>query len=379
MNAIVFITGSKSSYPFAIAAKNKGFKIIVFDLEHNAYCKNISDYFYAISANDKNKILLEVNKLRITLNVLGVLCYSSSLNALTTTSFLTSMLNLKGCSEESLKITYNKNMLHEVMIDNNINTPKRYDSNISCSNISYPCIAKCADGIGSLGTEIISTENKLQSYLKNSKVDFSSLVFEEYIDGELVHIDGFVQNGKPNLFHAAKKEIQIINNIPLTSGYIPFQEILTNKKYSELMLQIKKCASEIQIDNHFFGADIILDTQADNFYILEVGYLLDAKMDRLLYHEGIDVYGILVDIVTGVDVRIKEVFSVKSEKILEFIYSNRDGNLKIKSHGQHLIEWEKNNGDSVKVPESVSDILGWHIYDNKFCHNAKLNNFYEVN
>jgi len=142
-------------------------------------------------------------------------------------------------------------------------------------------------------------------------------------------------------------------------------------------MQIELCVSTIQIDNHYFGVDVIIDFQSKDFFILEVGYLLDAKMDRLLFFEGIDVYGALVDIVTDVEVLKEKTFSIKIEKSLEFIYSNCNGKLNI-NHHHSLIEWERSNGDTVKIPNSISDILGWHVFDYKD-NNINLDDFYEVN
>ena len=135
--------------------------------------------------------------------------------------------------------------------------------------------------------------------------------------------------------------------------------------------------SKIQIDNHYFGVDVILDLKNNDFFILEVGFLLDAKMDRLLFFQGINVYEMLVDIVTGVTVVEEKFFSKKTEKFLQFIYSNRNGKLII-NHYHPLIEWEKSNGDMVKIPDSISDILGWCVFGYKENNNINLDDFYEV-
>jgi carbamoylphosphate synthase large subunit len=376
MKTIIFITGSKSTYPFVKAAIKKGYKTLLFDLDNNAYCKSISDYFFAISANDKKQIYRKVCELKGQCNYEGVVCFSSSLKALATASYLTELLKLSGYSERSLNITYDKNLLYENMYKNNINIPRRNDLNNGIENISFPCVVKCADGIGSLGTEIIRNQKELQEYIKSSTADVSNLICEEFIDGELIHIDGFVQKGKICLFNAVKKNVENINNIPLTKGYVPFQDVLNKKEYEGLVMQIEVCVSELQIDNHYFGVDVILVPQSEDFYILEVGYLPDAKMDRLFFYEGIDVYGMLVDIVTGVEVLGNKI-SVESKKALKFIYSNRNGKLNIYRHNL-MVEWEKNNGDYVKVPNSVSDILGWYVFDYKE-NNINLDDFYEVN
>tara|TARA_B000000475_G_scaffold271263_1_gene268611 strand:+ start:2524 stop:3660 length:1137 start_codon:yes stop_codon:yes gene_type:complete len=377
MKTVIFITGSKSSYPFFEAAKKKGYQTLLFDLDPNAYCKKISDFFFAISADDKKQIHYEINKLKDSCNYIGVICYSSSLEALITASYLMQQLNLNGYSESSLNITYDKNELYEIMDSNNINTPERYDLNNGPENISFPCVIKCTDGIGSAGTKIIHSLQELQNYLECFNGDTSNLICEEFIPGELIHLDGFVQKGKPCLFNAVKKGVENINRTPLTKSYTPFQEVLSKREHEKLIKQIELCVSKIQIDNHYFGADVILNTQSKDFFILEVGYLLDAKMDRLLFFQGIDVYGILLDIVTDVEVHIEKRFLKKNEKSLEFVYSDRNGKLNITDH-RSFIEWEKSNGEIVKIPNGVSDILGWYISDYKENNNINLDDFYEI-
>ena len=377
MKTIIFITGSKSTYPFVEAAKKKGYQIVLFDLDPNAYCKVLSDYFFAISANDKKNIYYEIKKLKEFCDYLGVICFSSSLNALVTSSYLMEMLSLNGYSEKSLNITYDKHKLYEIMHRNNISTPGRYDLSNGLENIIFPCIVKCAGGIGSLGTKVIYSLFEFQKYLECSNEETSNLICEEFIDGELIHLDGFVQRGNLRLFNAVKKGVENINNTPLTKGYTPFQEVLNKKEYEKLINQIEVCVSKIQIDNHYFGVDVILDLKNNDFFILEVGFLLDAKMDRLLFFQGINVYEMLVDIVTGVTVVEEKFFSKKTEKFLQFIYSNRNGKLII-NHYHPLIEWEKSNGDMVKIPDSISDILGWCVFGYKENNNINLDDFYEV-
>jgi carbamoylphosphate synthase large subunit len=375
MNAIILITGSRSTYPFAKAVESKGIKIILFDNYVNAYCRKICEVFYNISAFDKDEIYSKIIELESEYKFTGIICYSSLHGALRTTSYLSERLNLKGFTERSVTITYDKEMLNKYF--NNLDTPVRYEASMikaDRESVSYPCIIKKKDGIGSKGTIFVKSRTDLLTFINENEMN--SFIIEEFIDGDLIHLDGFVQDKQPFLFNAVKKKVTLVNDTPLTKGYTPFLGFLNNKKNVKFINKIKNTVAEVGIDNHFFGIDFICNNKNSKYFVLEIGYLLDCKMDRLLYHSGVDVYGMLVDIITGVKVRIEQHVQTRKEKCLEFLYTEKNGQIHIDSNhdnGDIDIEWEVGSGDIVKVPDSISDLLGWYICNKNTVIDTKKN------
>ena len=125
-------------------------------------------------------------------------------------------------------------------------------------------------------------------------------------------------------------------------------------------------------------ADFIFDIKTEKYFLLEIGYLLDAKIDRLLHFSGYDIYSMLINIVIGNNMNVKNIIPTTINKSLEFIYADRIGNLKIYECQNMLLEWEKNDGESVQVPESIADILGWYIYDDFNKSNLEIDKFFKI-
>ena len=57
MKSIVIVGGSLSHVPFIVAAKNLGYKTIVFDRDKNCQGAKVSDGFYKLSTHDVEKII----------------------------------------------------------------------------------------------------------------------------------------------------------------------------------------------------------------------------------------------------------------------------------------------------------------------------------
>ena len=130
---------------------------------------------------------------------------------------------------------------------------------------------------------------------------------------------------------------------------------------------------------NYFGVDFIISKQTQKIYTLEIGYLMDARIDRLLHHSSVNIYKMFVDIVLG-NIISREDYEVAntSKKCLKFFYANNNGRISIKDVPNEIIEWEVENGQNVNIPSSISHILGWHIYDSDNNKTIDYENLYEI-
>lgn len=368
---IAIISGSRSTYPFIKRAKEKKFQTIVFDRDEKAFCKEYCDKFYAISSHDSDLLLEKITKNHK--DVAGCLCYSSYPDALKTTSLLCEEYKLPGFSAKAVDLCYNKILMKQILIDACVKCPKDYIVNSHkqestdqfLEKVSFPCVVKPSGGIGSLNVRKIDCSEELNKYLCAYADDFNELVLEEYIDGFFFHVDGFIQKQKPVIISYSEKYVEFRNGLPLTKGYRLIENIYTvvdNQRLQQIECQIYKGLSALGIDNHFFGVDVIVSKSGD-VYFLEMGFLMDAKMDRLLYHAGLDVYGYLVDIVTGKQICSNSIPVPQKGYTLRFLYAKNDGILqkKVAEDTAILAEWEREDGDIVSSPQSIADIVGWLI------------------
>lgn len=381
-DSIVFITGSKSSLPFINEAKKRGFKAIVIDNDPECASKAIADRFALFSATSEELILDYLKGVSDEFEIKGVMTYSSLPFALTTASRISHEFGLPSFNKESVEITYDKGLLHQKMIESGCNLPKTFHELskglLSSENFNFPIILKSKGGIGSLDTSIIESKKELKNILANK--DFSKFILQDYIQGPLLHIDGYIQDGQVTFFVLLEKGILIENSVPLTKSFCrASKDYLKLEKYKLLMQSITKFINNCEMDNNFFGADFIFDEKKQDFFLLEIGYLLDVKIDRLFYKTGIDPYAIMIDLAIGKKVTTD--LNPLSEMLkLEFIYPSKIGKFFKIHDDQILFEWEKDSTVISDLPKSVSDILGWGIYSTLHFDEipvGKLNNIFK--
>jgi hypothetical protein len=369
--SIAVISGSRSTYPFLKRAKEKSFQTIVFDRDEKAFCRKYCDKFFAISSHNSDLILEKITN--IHKDVAGCLCYSSYPVALKTASFLCGKYKLSGFSGRAVDLCYNKTLMKHILTTANVSCPEGYlvyshdqkPTHQVLEKVIFPCMVKPSGGIGSLNVRKIHCREELAKYLYEYPSDFRDLVFEEYIDGFFLHVDGFVQKQKPVIISYSEKFVECRNGVPLTKGYRLIEDVHTvvdNQQLVQIESQIHQGLVALGVDNHFFGADVILP-KSGGVYFLEMGFLMDAKIDRLLYHAGVDVYGYLVDIVTGKQICQKSIPALQKGYALRFLYAENDGSLqKTGTEDTAIItEWEREDGYIVSAPQSIADIVGWLI------------------
>jgi len=370
-DSIVFITGSKSSLPFINEAKKRGFKTIVIDNDPECVSKAIADNFALFSAANEELILGYLKSVTNEFEIKGVITYSSLPFALSTVSRISHEFGLPSFNKESVEITYDKGLLHQKMIESGCNLLKTFhelsEGLVSSEDFNFPVFLKSKSGIGSLGTNFIQSKEELKNALTDQ--DLSTFVIQDFAYGPLLHIDGFIQNGQVAFFRLLEKSILYENSVPLTKSFCkPSEDYLNLEKYELLLNSIIGFINSSKMDNNFFGADFIYDTKKQDFFLIEIGYLMDVKVDRLLFHSGINPYSLLIDISIGKEISLN-LEEMNHNLALELIYPIKTGSfVKIESKDIEF-EWEKDNLEVKNLPNSVADIVGWGIYDTNIFSN----------
>jgi biotin carboxylase len=123
----------------------------------------------------------------------------------------------------------------------------------------------------------------------------------------------------------------------------------------------------LEINDSLFSIDVLVCN--GKLLVVDVGPLLDAKMDRLLEIAGTDIYELQCHLATGQRI-LPGRFPPPRTKgyALRFLYSRASGVLEPANgkslptrtpRGSGRIEWERRPGDRVGPPSSVADTLGW--------------------
>ncbi|RAZ73462.1 ATP-grasp domain-containing protein [Planococcus halotolerans] len=131
---------------------------------------------------------------------------------------LRDLLNIAGQSKHSAQCFRDKDVMKETVRKQGIKTPdfqllESYSDLYSfIENIGFPIIIKPNDGAGSVNTNKVSNLQELETLIKQNNI--LNYIAEEFIDGEMYHVDGMVLN----------KEIQLAIPSKYINGCMEFKK-----------------------------------------------------------------------------------------------------------------------------------------------------------
>lgn len=375
MKQVIIVGGSQSHLPFIEAAKNLGYKTIVFDIDKNCKGAKQSESFYQISTHDIDKIISKCFEINREEKIAGVMTYSSSTQSLFAVARTCEILGLPSFSLKSAELATNKKLMKECFSDNGISTPEWIETNDINDAVDFAnetnerLIIKPSSGSqGSKGVFLINQEYDISKYFDIAKGNSHNLkvILEKYYIGREFSVDGIVVDDKPAILSVSEK-FNLGPEFNFTMCGFSMGEIANKDK--ELLREMasikaagKRAAVAMGISNSFFSVDVLLTTSGP--LVLECGILLDCKIDRLLYAAGVNVYEMYIKIITGMKIIVKEPDHTCGYG-LAFIFADKKGlisfNVDRKTDNGKTVEWERKHGDSTSPPNSVADILGWVI------------------
>lgn len=295
---------SRSTVPFIEAAQSADIEIVGFDKDPTSAGRMMADHYYSIDARDFDQILQITQEHYCE----GCFTYSSDNDVLWTSAKINFELN-KSMQVQSMKNTLNKRSMKSRLEQSELPTPDYIILNDRKSAESFlkehgKIVVKPVDGTGGHGVRVT------EKYEERSK----GLLAEPYLEGQVYTVDGFVSNGKWRLLAVSRKTMVQSKGRFIMRGFktVDFGEGFTKAGLAGAVVEA------FEIDDSFFSIDII--ASEDGLEIIDVGLLLDAKMDRLLHHMDFDVYSIGIQLAMGedIDASERELFNPGFE--MRFIY-----------------------------------------------------------
>ena len=274
-------------------------------------------------------------------------------------------------STNDVDLTNDKDHLKKVLSKAGIPTPEhakiRTRSELESFLSQYrEVVAKPSrGGTGSAGVVRIArgsslTEEDLRT-IREQSVD-GTILAETYLQGREFSVDGYVQNRQPVILSIADKYTGVSSKSFAIEGFATSRLASPDQPTAALEKLSVEVVAALDIDDSFFSIDAIY--AEGELFVLDVGLLLDAKIDRLLAIAGLDVYQLLVRLATGEKLS-SSAYRLPNGKgfALRFLYADRKGEL-LPRIGYELndrlaIEWERVGGDQVQPPRSVADTVGW--------------------
>lgn len=215
-------------------------------------------------------------------------------------AFLTEKYNLPGPSLYALTVTNNKFLQRELASKESIKQPRytlcwNYDMALKeAKQIGFPVIIKPVDNRGSIGVFTANTEEELKSYWYISVANAHSrmCIVEEFIDGEVVTVEGFfdsynfnflaiaTKNNYENTKNVAKllfypgkitsdglfRKIKdagekIVKALNICYGFVHIEFIISNKTKEPFFIEAANRGGGVHISNivlpHITGVDLV--------------------------------------------------------------------------------------------------------------------------
>jgi len=196
---MMVLGGSNFQIPIIRRAKEMGLYVISCDYLPDNPGHQFSDEYHNVSTTDKEAVLA----LAKTLNIDAIVTLSSD-PAIPTVAYVADALGLRGPSPDSVTMLSEKDLFRSLLSKINFKVPKSYVVNSASIpkeivNSSSKFVVKPVDSCGSKGITFSSTNTfeliqAIEYALKNSRA--KRCILEEYIEGDQIHGDGYLQDGK---------------------------------------------------------------------------------------------------------------------------------------------------------------------------------------
>ncbi|MCW8916122.1 MAG: ATP-grasp domain-containing protein [Magnetovibrio sp.] len=356
MSHIVIIGGGKSQLPFIRAAQDLGFRTIVFDLNADCPGATVADLFYIQSIRETTPLVGRIRTLSKDHDIAGVMTYSAHEHTLMAVALACEHLGLPSFSTASLATMMDKTRMKTCFTAAGIPTAQwlttdKFDD--AATFVRGPIIVKPAKGAqGSQGVALVENTDELRRHFDQAAFVSTDgkVVLEEYLQGPEYSVDGIIINGTPHTLSLRQKHSLGAEHGFVMSG---FTAAPPNPILEATALQ---AVGALDLNNSMFSIDVIDSPQGPK--IIECGVMLDCKIDRLLYFDGIDIYKILIQLITGYEPTIDNTPTVHD---LRFMFAQTTGTLNILAPDTPGVEWEQSQGSAVTSPKSISDVIGWVI------------------
>jgi predicted ATP-grasp superfamily ATP-dependent carboligase len=372
---VCIIGGSFSQVPYIRAANNLGYNTLVFDRDFNAPGADYATRFIAISTHDNDKILGTIAKISENIYLAGCLTSSAHHKALSTTAAVVEEFDLIGSNTDAANLTNNKKLMKECLKSNNIMTPAyccidyTVDAGKFLASYSTAIMKPSSGGTGSAGIRIIANgQLHLQDFNQTQVESLDNhVILEEYFPGQEYSIDGFVNKGKVNILSVSLKYTNGPAGNFTIDGFATGNKI-DDKVFTSMYDIADKVVIALKLDNTFFSIDAIIGEK--EIAVVDVGLLLDAKIDRLIFFAGLDIYTLRIRLATNsLDEKNEQYLVNDHGYALKFFYPDSSGYLYYNDKNIEMLrrkhelcfERQRLSGDYVSKPASLSDTIGWVI------------------
>ena len=377
------VGGSQSHVPFIQAAKDLGYRTVIFDRNPSAPGAAIADTFYPISTHDVEGIVTQCCRLHKKQPLAGIVTYSAYTMPLRAVARVAETLGLRAFSLKTVESVTNKVLMKRALSEAQVPMPQWVktndctDATAFLANCQSPIVIKPSVGtMGSIGVSMVTEEHAIHTAFEAAAQasQDGSVIVERFHKGREFSVGGIADATKATVLAVAEKFSLGPTQHFTISGFAMGRISEDDEQWrgnADSIAQIALGAVRaLNIRNSFFTVDLLLANEGP--LVLEVGILLDAKIDRLLSFSGINVYDMICRVAAGQDIEYEK---RKDDRgyALKFMFANRHGRRKANRRPElrapvarwrrYQVEWERMDGDLVQSPRSIADTLGWVVVE----------------
>jgi hypothetical protein len=229
---------------YGLKVLKKKYYIIGFDDNKNSVGRKFVDKFFLINKNRRN-ILNICRKFNITA------CHSFSTEyPILLIGWLNDKLKLPGFSYKTAKLATNKFLFRNQLNKHGVKSPhfKKISLNkLKKKKFSSYKIFKPISNSGSKGVFLAKNNNEINKYLEiNRKYYDKYLICEDFLNGQIYSIDGWISDNKFIFASLSKKTKDLNHSFADKTIIVNYQDNLLKKK---AILLAEKCCSIINARN----------------------------------------------------------------------------------------------------------------------------------
>ncbi len=359
---IVILAGGKSQRPYVIEFQKRGWRVTVVDRDPNAISKNDADTFIENSTYCLDTLIEKLTQEHKVHKITSVFSNSSAGPVARNVAELNSVFNTEypGFSVTSVNRSYSKANMRKYLLNGNVKIAHAFSAE-SLQADNFPIVIKPGkNGIGGFGVKKIESLDALNQCVSSDNIH--DWVYESYIEGKEYSVDGIVVDGALEVISVSRKISGKCRDDFLPNRF-ELTPIKTIPALEEIVKQSSLAAKALDINNSQISLDIKI-SENGVVTVIECGLFWDSKIDRLWEYSGFNGYGYLID----------RVFCGKEQKhdispetnTMEIIYADKEEILKESDINEKYpndhIEFEKHNGDNVRPPLSVADMVACRFY-----------------
>ena len=307
MKTLLILGAGKEQVPAIAAAKSKGIRTVVVDMNPKADGRAMADEFYLVSTRDKYAILDFVRAYPSRID--GVMTIASDIPHMVASA--AEILGVRHIPVDVAELCVHKLRMKEKLQKAGVNVPlfariaSLADLQAFIAGAGFPIVIKPVDNSGARGVQRLTADMDLAAAFDYSR-SFSysgEVIAEKFVSGLQISTEGLLHDGKFYCTGFADRNYARLDDaVPFMvedGGDIP--TVLNDADKHAVETEFEKASRALGIDWGPAKGDMIFGDDGKP-YVIEIAARLSGGnfcYDKVPWSTGVDIVDILVDMAVG--------------------------------------------------------------------------------